>query len=133
MSFVALIDYGSGNIRSVEKALAAAAGGRIDVRTTDKPEDVAAADRIVLPGQGAFADCMSGLHARTGVTEAMTEAVRKKGVPFLGICVGMQLLADTGLEFGDTPGLGWIVAYAARSNAPTRLYAFRTWAGMPRA
>jgi glutamine amidotransferase len=108
VSFVALIDYGSGNIRSVEKALAAAAGGRMAVRTTDNPEDVAAADRIVLPGQGAFADCMKGLQARAGVVEALTEAVRKKGVPFLGICVGMQLLADKGLEFGETPGLGWI-------------------------
>lgn len=108
MSFVALIDYGSGNIRSVEKALAAAAGDRMLVRTTDKPEDIAAADRIVLPGQGAFADCMNGLAARAGVVEALTEQVRKRGTPFLGICVGMQLLADKGLEFGETPGLGWI-------------------------
>jgi imidazole glycerol-phosphate synthase subunit HisH len=108
VSFVALIDYGSGNIRSVEKALATAAGGRMAVRTTDKPEDIAAADRIVLPGQGAFADCMNGLAARAGVVEALTEQVRKRGVPFLGICVGMQLLADRGLEFGETPGLGWI-------------------------
>ncbi|MES1203852.1 MAG: imidazole glycerol phosphate synthase subunit HisH, partial [Pseudomonadota bacterium] len=82
MSFVALINYGSGNIRSVEKALAAAAAGRADVRTTDKPEVIAAADRIVLPGQGAFADCMNGLKAREGVVEALTEAVRKNGVPF---------------------------------------------------
>ncbi len=108
MSFVALIDYGSGNIRSVEKALAAAAGGRMTVRTTDKPEVIAAADRIVLPGQGAFADCMQGLAARGGVVEALIEQVRKRGAPLLGICVGMQLLADRGLEFGETPGLGWI-------------------------
>jgi glutamine amidotransferase len=78
------------------------------VRATDKPEDIAAADRIVLPGQGAFADCMNGLAARAGVVEALTEKVRKRGAPFLGICVGMQLLADRGLEFGETPGLGWI-------------------------
>lgn len=108
MSLVALIDYGSGNIRSVEKALAAAAGDRVRVLTTDRPEDIAGADRVVLPGQGAFADCMNGLKAREGVLDALIEAVQVRGVPFLGICVGMQLLADKGLEFGETPGLGWI-------------------------
>ena len=124
MSFVALINYGSGNIRSVEKALAAAAAGRTDVRTTDKPEVIAAADRIVLPGQGAFADCMNGLKSREGVVDALTQAVRKKGVPFLGICVGMQLLADRGLEFGETPGLGWIGGVCrplARAEASIRI------------
>lgn len=105
MGVVALIDYGSGNLRSVEKALAAAGG---DVRTTDDADVIRDAERIVLPGQGAFADCMNGLSARTGVIEAMTEAVRQRGAPFLGICVGMQLLADKGLEFQETPGLGWI-------------------------
>lgn len=106
MGVVALIDYGSGNLRSVEKALVAAGGGEA-VRTTANPDMIRNADRIVLPGQGAFADCMTGLIA-AGVIDAMTEAVRTRGVPFLGICVGMQLLADKGLEFQETKGLGWI-------------------------
>jgi glutamine amidotransferase len=75
---------------------------------TDDPDVIAVADRIVLPGVGAFAACMSALEARPGVIEAMTEAVHGKGAPFLGICVGMQLLASRGLEFGETPGLDWI-------------------------
>jgi glutamine amidotransferase len=106
-----LIDYGSGNLRSAEKALAlaadrAGAGHRIVVSAD--PEVVAGADRLVLPGVGAFAACMGLLQARDGLVEAMTEAVKDRGVPFMGICVGMQLLADRGLEFGETPGLGWI-------------------------
>ncbi len=108
MQRVALIDYGSGNLRSAEKALVRVAGSESEVVVTSDPEAVRAADRIVLPGVGAFAACMSALAARTGVIEAMTEAVRDKGAPFLGICVGMQLLASRGLEFGETPGLGWI-------------------------
>ena len=111
MSKVVLIDYGSGNLRSAEKALAVAAdragkGGKIVVASD--PKIVASADRLVLPGVGAFGACMSLLHAKDGLVEAMTEAVKKRGVPFMGICVGMQLLADRGLEFGETPGLGWI-------------------------
>ncbi|MFC3080539.1 imidazole glycerol phosphate synthase subunit HisH [Phenylobacterium terrae] len=111
MQSVALIDYGSGNLRSAEKALVRAAdssaiGGRIDV--TSDPDKVARADRIVLPGVGAFAACMEALAARPGLTEAMSEAVQKRGAPFLGVCVGMQLLATRGLEFGETPGLNWI-------------------------
>lgn len=124
MSLVALIDYGSGNIRSVEKALSAAAGDRARVVTTDRPDDIARADRIVLPGQGAFADCMNGLKARDGALDALVEAVRGRGAPFLGICVGMQLLADKGLEFGETPGLGWIGGMCrplARSDAAIRI------------
>lgn len=105
MAEIALIDYGAGNIRSVERALNAA-GGRVVV--TDDPEIVRRAGRIVLPGQGAFADCMNGLSSRAGLIEALEERVRKQGAPFLGICVGMQLLADRGLEHVETRGLGWI-------------------------
>jgi glutamine amidotransferase len=107
MQTVALIDYGSGNLRSAEKALIRAAEGRAAVEVTCDPDKVAAADRIVLPGVGAFAACMGALRARTGVIEAMTAAVKGRGVPFFGICVGMQLLATRGLEFGETPGLDW--------------------------
>lgn len=110
MQRVALIDYGSGNLRSAEKALVRAAGGRADVVVTNDPEAVAKADRIVLPGVGAFAACMTALAERSGVIEAMNEAVIRRGAPFLGICVGMQLMATRGLEFGVTPGLGWIEA-----------------------
>src|SRR5437868_9137557 len=105
---VALIDYGSGNLRSAEKALLRAADGGSEIVVTSDPDAVRAAERIVLPGVGAFAACMSALRARTGVIEAMTEAVHGRGAPFLGICVGMQLMASRGLEFGETPGLGWI-------------------------
>jgi glutamine amidotransferase len=108
MQTVALINYGSGNLRSAEKALVKAADGRARIVVTDDPESVAGADRVVLPGVGAFAACMGALQARPGLVEAMTEAVRKKGAPFLGVCVGMQLLASRGLEFGETPGLDWI-------------------------
>jgi imidazole glycerol-phosphate synthase subunit HisH len=110
MQRIALIDYGSGNLRSAEKALVRAAAGSADIVVTNDPETVAAADRIVLPGVGAFAACMAALTERTGVIEAMDAAVRQRGVPFLGICVGMQLIATRGLEFGETPGLGWIEA-----------------------
>ena len=108
MQSVALINYGSGNLRSAEKALIRAADGKSEIVVTDDPDVIAVADRVVLPGVGAFAACMGALEARSGVVEAMTEAVRGKGAPFLGICVGMQLLASRGLEFGETPGLGWI-------------------------
>lgn len=124
MSVIALIDYGSGNIRSVEKALAAAAGTRAEIRTTDDPDVIARADKIVLPGQGAFLDCMTGLSSRAGVLEAMTDNVRKRGAPFLGICVGMQLLADKGLEHQETAGLGWIpgvVRHLERTDASIRI------------
>ena len=109
MSTVVLIDYGSGNLRSAEKALARAAADKgCEVVVSAEPEIVASADRLVLPGVGAFAACMGLLHAKDGLIPAMTEAVKDKGVPFMGICVGMQLLGDRGLEFGVTPGLGWI-------------------------
>ena len=108
MQSVALINYGSGNLRSAEKALIRAADGKSEIVVTDDPNVIAMADRVVLPGVGAFAACMAALEARAGVVEAMTEAVHGKGAPFLGICVGMQLLATRGLEFGETPGLDWI-------------------------
>src|ERR1700758_361785 len=108
MQRVALIDYGSGNLRSAEKALVRVAEGQAEIVVTDDPEAIARADRVVLPGVGAFAACMHALEARTGVIEAMGEAVTRRGAPFLGICVGMQLLARRGLEFGETAGLDWI-------------------------
>jgi glutamine amidotransferase len=111
MSTVALIDYGSGNLRSAEKALARAArdgGTGHDIVVTADPEAVASAERIVLPGVGAFADCMAGVDAIPGMRAALEEAVLKRARPFLGICVGMQLLATVGREFGCHPGLGWI-------------------------
>jgi glutamine amidotransferase len=108
MQSVALIDYGSGNLRSAEKALVKAADGRAEIVVTCDPETVAAADRLMLPGVGAFAACMRALSARPGLIEAMTHAVHTRGAPFLGVCVGMQLLATRGLEFGETKGLDWI-------------------------
>ena len=110
MQTVALIDYGSGNLRSAQKALREAArrhGIDADIVVTADPAIVAAADRVFLPGVGAFASCRAGLDA-TGVYEAMNAAVHGRGVPFMGICVGHQLLATEGLEFGVTPGLDWI-------------------------
>lgn len=110
MQTVALIDYGSGNLRSAEKALREAARrAAIDAEivVTADPDLVAKADRVFLPGVGAFASCRAGLDA-TGVYEAMNAAVHGRGVPFMGICVGHQLLATEGLEFGVTPGLDWI-------------------------
>ena len=108
MSNVVLIDYGSGNLPSAAKALAVAAGDASRVTVSADPEVVAKADRIVLPGVGAFAACMGALHERDGLIEAMNVAVRERGAPFLGICVGMQLMATRGLEFGVTDGLDWI-------------------------
>src|SRR6187549_809018 len=111
MSKVVLIDYGSGNLRSAEKPLQKAAG-RVgkgqEILTTSDPEAVAKAERLVLPGVGAFAHCMYLVEAIPGLVEAMTENAKAKGRPFLGVCVGMQLLATRGLEFGETPGLDWI-------------------------
>src|SRR5438128_9517175 len=107
----AIIDYGSGNLRSAAKAFERAAaetglGERILV--TSRPEEVATAERIVLPGVGAFADCRRGLAAVPGLEAALKEAVIGRGRPFLGICVGMQLMAERGREFETVEGLGWI-------------------------
>jgi len=103
---IALIDYGAGNLHSVHNALVKA--GAQTVELTADPDVVARADRIVLPGVGSFGACRDGLAALPGVIEAMAEAVQARGVPFLGICVGMQLLADAGEEFGRHQGLGWV-------------------------
>ncbi len=108
---VAIIDYGSGNLHSALKAFERAAresGLGDTISIVSDPEAVRTADRIVLPGVGAFADCRRGLLAIDGMLDALTECVQRRATPFLGICVGMQLLADRGLEHGVTPGLGWI-------------------------
>lgn len=106
---VAIIDYDSGNLHSAAKAVALAGRDRdAEVSVTSDPQTVAKADRIVLPGDGAFPACRAAFDAVPGMTEALTDAVLRRGVPFLGICVGMQMLADTGLEYVETPGLGWI-------------------------
>lgn len=108
---VVIVGYGSGNLHSAEKAFERAANDnkkQQSIIVSSKPEDVAGADRIVLPGVGAFADCLSGLEAADGMLDALETSVLKGGKPFLGICVGMQLMADRGLEHGVTKGLGWI-------------------------
>jgi glutamine amidotransferase len=108
---VAIIDYGSGNLHSAAKAFDRAAreqGSSLAVKVTAEPQDVLDADRIVLPGVGAFADCRQGLVRIPGMIETLEEAVHGAGKPFLGICVGLQLMAERGLEHGMTPGLGWI-------------------------
>ena len=107
---VAVVDYGSGNLASASRALALAAersGIAAEVKVTADPDYVARADRIVLPGQGAFADCARGLAAVSGMREAIEQATGA-GHPFLGICVGMQLMAERGLEHTVTPGFGWL-------------------------
>ncbi len=108
MPVTALIDYGSGNLASAAKALAHAAKGTSEIVTTADPEVVLTCERVVLPGVGAFADCMKGLSGVPGMIEALREKVLKEGAPFLGICVGMQLMATVGVEFGRQAGLGWI-------------------------
>ena len=108
---VVVIDYGSGNLRSCAKAFERAASEqniKADIIISGAPEDVLLADRIILPGVGAFADCRQGLDRVPGLVEAMNEAVIKNAKPFFGICVGMQLMADVGREFGESQGLGWI-------------------------
>jgi len=108
---VAIIDYGSGNLHSAAKAFERAAreeGSKLAIKVTADPADVLSANRVVLPGVGAFADCKTGLASIPGMIEALEEAVQDKGKPFLGICVGLQLMAERGLEHGVTPGLGWV-------------------------
>ena len=109
--YVAIVNYGSGNLHSAAKAFERAAreqGSKLGVKVTAVPHEVLAAERIVLPGVGAFADCKAGLASIPGMIEALEESVRVRGRPFLGICVGLQLMATRGLEHGVTPGLGWI-------------------------
>jgi len=111
MPLTAIIDYGSGNLRSAQKAAQRAAregGLTTRVELTAEADVVARADRIILPGVGAFGDCMAGLEGLPGMRQALEEVVTAKGRPFLGICVGMQLLADAGMEHGTHAGLGWI-------------------------
>ena len=108
---ISIIDYGSGNLRSATKAFERAArqlDRTVHIQLTDRAEDVRAADKIVLPGVGAFADCRKGLDAVPGMVDVLQERVTRQGTPFLGICVGMQLMAQRGLEKTTTNGLGWI-------------------------
>jgi len=108
---VAIVDYGSGNLHSAAKAFERAAresGSDQPIMVTNDPEKVRKADRVVLPGVGAFADCRRGLDAVAGMVEALNETVRRNGRPFLGICVGMQLMAERGREYEVVDGLGWI-------------------------
>lgn len=108
---IAVVDPGSGNLASVRRALervVAEAGIAAEIAVTTEAADVLAADRVILPGQGAFAACRRGLDALPGMVEALEAAVVTARKPFLGICVGMQLMAERGLEHGVTPGLGWI-------------------------
>lgn len=123
MQSVVIVDYGSGNLHSASKAFERAAREsevNANILVTADPKAVAAADRIVLPGVGAFADCKRGIEAVACLKPALEEAVREKGRPFLGICVGMQLLATRGLEFEVTEGLGWIAGEvrAIKPNDP---------------
>ncbi len=108
---VVVVDYGAGNLRSAAKALEAAGGA---VTVSGDPAVVAAADRIVLPGVGAFAQCIGALRGHSGLEGALREAVLERGVPFLGVCVGMQLLADEGHEHGIHAGLGWLPGAVTR-------------------
>jgi len=108
---IAIIDYGSGNLRSAQKAIQKAAislDEPVQVLITNNPEIIKKANRIVLPGVGAFADCREGLFAISGMTETLNQRVKQDNVPFLGICVGMQLMATSGFEKGEHKGLGWI-------------------------
>jgi imidazole glycerol-phosphate synthase subunit HisH len=114
---VAIVDYGSGNLHSAAKAFERAArdaGAGETIVVTRDPAAVASADRVVLPGVGAFADCRRGLDAVDGMVAALEEAVRRRGRPFFGICVGMQLLAERGREYEVTEGLGWIAGEVDR-------------------
>lgn len=116
---VAILDYGSGNLRSAEKAFRRAAmdsGISADIHVTAEPDFVRNADRIVLPGVGAFGACCTGLAAKNGMTDALNEAVLQKGRPFFGICVGMQLMASIGIEHGTHEGLNWIEGEVVRLN-----------------
>lgn len=114
---IALIDYGAGNLHSAAAALRRAAP-EADLRVTATASDLNDATHIVLPGVGAFADCMRGLQSVPGMIEAMEKRVRQAGVPFLGICVGMQMLFERGLEHGTHAGLGWMKGEVRRIEAP---------------
>ena len=114
---VAIVDYGSGNLHSAAKAFERAAresGHSQPIVVTNDPAKVARADRVVLPGVGAFADCRRGLDQINGMVEALNESILQRGRPFFGICVGMQLMAERGREYQVTPGLGWIAGEVDR-------------------
>jgi imidazole glycerol-phosphate synthase subunit HisH len=114
---VAIVDYGSGNLHSAAKAFERAAremGSTQPIMVTSDPDQVVRADRVVLPGVGAFADCRRGLDAVGGMVDALNESVRARGRPFLGICVGMQLMAERGREYEVVEGLGWIAGEVDR-------------------
>lgn len=137
MMKIAVVDYGSGNLASASRALALAAERaaiEATVAVTADPAVVKAADRIVLPGQGAFADCATGLAAVPGMRDAIEEATRqtatRRGTPFLGICVGMQLMAERGLEHTVTPGFGWIKGDVAEMPAPGLRLPQMGWNGL---
>ncbi|MFN0043829.1 MAG: imidazole glycerol phosphate synthase subunit HisH [Alphaproteobacteria bacterium] len=121
---VAIVDYGSGNLRSAAKAFERAAEGRARILVTADPDAVRGAERVVLPGVGAFADCMRGLSALPGMVAALREVVLERCRPVLGICVGMQLMAERGLEHGAHAGLGWLegeVTAIAQTDASLRV------------
>lgn len=138
MQRVVIIDYGSGNLHSAHKAVERAAREGehcAHVVVSDRADDVARADRIVLPGVGAFADCRNGLYSVSGMADALVDAVQGKGRPLLGICVGMQLLATRGLEYGETLGLGWIAGdvVAIRPKGPALKIPHMGWNTLDRA
>jgi imidazole glycerol-phosphate synthase subunit HisH len=116
VSLTVLVDYDSGNLHSAEKAFQRMAreGGHGDVLVSSRPEDVARADRIVLPGDGAFPACRAALGSYGGLFEAIAEAVTQRARPFLGICVGMQMMATVGREYTDTPGFDWVAGEVLR-------------------
>jgi glutamine amidotransferase len=123
MSTVAIVDYGSGNLRSAAKAFERAAretGSGHDVLVTSDPKAVAAAERIVLPGVGAFADCRAGLYGVAGMVDTLQREVLERGRPFIGICVGMQLMATRGVEYGIHRGLDWIAGDVVRIEPADR-------------
>ena len=118
MSRTVLVDIGIGNLHSVEKAFRRMAPDGMEVALTADPDAVRRADRIVLPGDGAFPACMDALHAVDGLRDALEDAVRAEGRPFLGICVGMQMMARAGHEYRTVPGLGWVPGEVRRIAAP---------------
>ncbi|HEY1410767.1 MAG TPA: imidazole glycerol phosphate synthase subunit HisH [Rhodopila sp.] len=129
---IAVVDYGSGNLASASRALELAAeraGIAATVIVTADPDVVHAADRVVLPGQGAFADCAAGLEAVSGMRDAI-QAATDRGSPFLGICVGMQLMAERGLEHRITPGFGWIKGDVAEMRVPGLRLPQMGWNGL---
>ena len=122
---ISIIDLGSGNLRSVQRAVERAAADHdiaADVAITTSPDAVHKADRIIVPGVGAFGACMAGLNALDGMRDALEAAATHQAKPILGICVGMQMLASRGMEFGETPGLGWIPGTVKKLHFDERQY-----------